>query len=97
MEDLNDFFDIDDFAKTVSYTKQGQSAISIKVIFDKSYFEIDQGQVGIESNQASIDVKSSDIPSIRHEDSFVIDSITYLVRGIHPDGTGLTTLILEKV
>ncbi|MCJ8346901.1 hypothetical protein MJH12_15265 [bacterium] len=97
MEDLNDFFDEGDFAVMATYIAKGQSPDSFTVLFDKDYFESDQGQAGISSAQISIDVQDIKIPKIRQDDQFEIEDISYIVRGIQPDGTGLTTLILEKI
>ena len=37
------FFDADDFGVAASYTRQGQSAVTINGIFDNEFFEVEAG------------------------------------------------------
>jgi hypothetical protein len=38
----------------------------------------------------------ADVSSIAHGDALTIKTVSYKVAGVQPDGTGLTSLILEK-
>lgn len=84
-EDLTAFFN--DFA--VDATLNG-SAVS--VIFDAVY----QDQFNVESFGPVATILTSQAASVAHGQSLVIGTTTYTVRGIEPDGTGITLLRLER-
>ena len=50
----------------------------------------------IESTDPQVIVKASDISGIEHGATLIINSITYYVVGIHPDGTGIVILMLSR-
>jgi len=51
----------------------------------------------VESKKPVFLCKSSDVVGVAHGDDVVAsDSTAYKVRGIQPDGTGITKLILER-
>src|SRR3990172_7327844 len=77
------------------YTPQGGQASSIKVLFDNDFKVIDLS-TGIESAAPAVTCKTSDVASVKHNDTLVISSVTYYVSGIQQDGTGITILILSK-
>jgi len=74
------------------------SAIVFVGIFDNEFFEADpQGNVAYASAQPRFLVQTSTLPSgADYGDSIAINSVNYKVRIIQPDGTGMTTLVLEK-
>ncbi|MBI3582379.1 MAG: hypothetical protein HY096_00330 [Nitrospinae bacterium] len=92
--DIDVFFS-DDFAQDATYTPQGGSASTIKVIFDNDFKTIDMA-TGIESAGPSVTCKALDVASVKHNDTLVISSVTYYVSGIQKDGTGITILLLSK-
>lgn len=93
------FFELDEFAVTCAYTKAGESAPAAHIcgIFDKEFLA-----VGLESNLelASTDpmfqCPTAQIPTGNAVgDTLVIDGTTYKARVFQPDGTGITTIVLE--
>jgi hypothetical protein len=50
----------------------------------------------VESAQPAALVRDSDVAGVVHGKLVVRGAVTYAVRGVHPDGTGLTLLVLEK-
>ncbi|MCK7495174.1 MAG: hypothetical protein MZW92_31835 [Comamonadaceae bacterium] len=40
--------------------------------------------------------RTADVVGATHGQSVTIDGVAYLISGIHPDGTGFTTLMLRK-
>lgn len=86
-EDLSVFTDTDDFAVTA--TVDGSS---VNGIFGNAFVLVDF----IESDKPVFDCASADIVGVVHGDTVTIGSDTYKVRGIQPDGTGMTRLILEE-
>jgi hypothetical protein len=87
-EPLAAFFDTDGFA--VSATLAG---VSVTGIFDNEYYE-PMGEVQGASPVFTLPTASASTAA--HGQSLVIGATTYKVRGVEPDGTGVTLLRLEK-
>jgi len=96
--DRSYMLNVSDFGTTATYTLVAGSSSSIIGIFDNEFFEADpQGNVAYASAQPRFLVQTSTLPSgADYGDTVVISSVTYKVRIIQPDGTGMTTLVLEK-
>ena len=92
------FFDTDDFATASSYTPTGGSASTVNGIFDNEFFEVDPlSGVGVVSAQPRFICATADLPSgTASGDALSIGSTAHTVRVIQPEGTGVTTLVLEK-
>jgi len=92
------FFDTDDFATASSYTPSGGSTRTVNGIFDNEFFEVDPlSGVGVVSAQPRFICTTADLPSSAAAgDAITIDGTAYTVRVIQPEGTGVTTLVLEK-
>lgn len=86
-EPIAAFFNTDDFA--VSATLNGAAVTGI---FDNGYFE-PFGEV--EGRQPTFTLPTSSASSTVHGHVLAIGSATYKVRGVEPDGTGVTVLRLE--
>lgn len=93
------FLSADDFGVEASYTPvSGGSTSTIKGIFDAAFTAVDLGlDVPVTSVGPQIVVRSSDLAaSGRQGDTFVISGSTYKAIDVQPDGTGMTTVRLEK-
>lgn len=88
--DLANFFDTDEHGTAATY-----SGSTVNGIFDNEFFEADGGTVGVESAQPLFTCQTDDVSGIAHGDSITISGTAYTVRGVQPDGTGVTQLILE--
>jgi len=72
-------------------------ATQINGIFDNEYALIDAGGgVGVASREPKFQTETINVPNAADGDTLVVESITYKVRVVEPDGTGTTTLMLEK-
>lgn len=73
----------------------GRTGLTISVLFDKEFTVIIED---VESAAPAITVADTDIPGIRHGDTFteVSTSTVYNVVGKQPDGTGMTLVILSQ-
>ena len=90
-EDLTEFFSTDDFAVSATYSGGG----TVSGIFDNQFLGV-PGEPVMSGSQPTFTVKTADVPTVTTGQTFVIASVTYTVTGIHPDGTGVTMLLLRK-
>ena len=90
------FFDTDDFAKSATFTDVSASTSStVKGIFDKESIEQSVGEAGLIEEVPVFTCRSSDVSDATFNDTFVIDSVTYYIKEILPDGTGMTRFTLS--
>ena len=73
---------------------QYATVINIPVIFDAGYI----GAMGdrLESAQPQCLARSTDVADLAHGCTITIGAGSYVVAGLQPDGTGITTVILER-
>lgn len=86
-EDHSVFFETDDFAETVTL----DGIIEVNGIFDEEFIESNF----IETKKPTFTYAENDYP-VEINSEIVRGLKTYLVKGIEPDGTGITRLVLEK-
>lgn len=90
-EDFSAFFGTSDFA--VAAIIDGRP---VNGIFDNDYAAV-RGELGdVESNRPAFMCAAADVASVAYGDTAKVSGVSYTVRGIHPDGTGVTVLILEE-
>lgn len=97
-DDILDFFALDDFAENATYTPVGGSASTVQGIFDApqaSRNATDMMDITIPAPQFVC--RTADVPNAADGDAIVIRSVNYQVRVVLTDGTGVSTLLLEKV
>jgi len=98
--DLGDVFfksGASEFETDATYTPVGGSAKTVTGIYDDESIE-DSGEVevGERASQSTFDCKTSDVPNAAHDDTLTVGSQAHKVVGVDKDGTGVTTLVLEK-
>jgi hypothetical protein len=88
-EDRLSFLDPDEFgiAATVG-------TATVYGIFDDAHEAIFDDEVGTTAPQFVC--RTADVTSVVRGTSIVINSVTYKVTAVEPDGTGMTTLVLSK-
>jgi len=90
------FFDSDDFASSATFTDVSAGTSStIKGIFDKESVEQAIGEAGIIEEVPVFTCKTSDVSDATFNDTLVIDSVTYYIKELLPDGTGVTRITLS--
>jgi hypothetical protein len=87
------FFDSDDFASSATFTAGTSS--TIKGIFDKESVEQAVGEAGLIEEVPMFTCKTSDVSNATFNDTLVIDSTTYYIKELLPDGTGVTRITLS--
>ena len=97
-EDLTAFFQEADFAYAATWTPAaGGGPYTLEVIFDNEYFEASMGEAGAAGRQPmcmAADDQLAQGSGIKRNDTLVINGVTYKVREIQPDGTGVSRLML---
>jgi hypothetical protein len=91
------FFDVDDFGTAATYTPVGGQAVTVNGIFDNpqaSRNATDLLDITIPAPQFVC--RTSDVASAAEGDSLVVNAISYIVRVVLTDGTGVSTLLLER-
>lgn len=92
-EDASEFLDtVHGFA--VAATWNGTTTVN--GIFDNEYFEIGVGTPGAEGSQPSFFCRAADVAAAAQGDTLLINSVTYTVVSVQPDGTGFTRLVLRE-
>jgi hypothetical protein len=80
---------------TTLYSATGSA--TIQVIFDNDYFESAIGDAGVAGRTPQCAVADNQLrlgDGAKRNDSLVINSVTYKIREIHADGTGVSRLLL---
>jgi hypothetical protein len=95
------FVNPDDFGVTGFYSQNGGAEVEISGIFDNAHLMVDQGEAGVSSLAPVFTCRTADLEAMvmaaaRRDDELRIGAVYYAVTDIQPDGTGMTTLILEK-
>mgnify|MGYP001403029669 CR=1 FL=1 len=84
-ENLAPFFS--DFASAATL-----DGASVSGIFDNQYIDT----LGIASRQPMFTLPTADAAAATTSSVLVVEGVTYRVRSIEPDGTGVTMLMLER-
>lgn len=91
-EDLSVFFDVTQgFAVTATW----KGTTSVNGVFDKAFYFDTPGTAGIESAKPMFLCELAKMSTVKQGDTLAVNSVTYTVAEVHPDGTGLVALILE--
>ena len=85
-----------DFGVAALYTPVGGTQASITVIFDNEHIPVDTGgNVPFSLQQPKALCRTADLTGTVEGAQIVIESTTYIIRVIMPDGTGMTEIMLE--
>jgi hypothetical protein len=95
-DNIDAFFRLGGHGVMATYTQAGASH-TITGIFDRDYFAVDPGgRVPMTSSQPRFTCSSAALPSgAGNGDTLTVGGSPYIVRVVEPDGTGVTTLVLE--
>lgn len=92
-EDLAEFLDTEQgFAVQALYN----ASQPVTGIFAKDYFPAPGQLADIESAQPRFACKAADLPDVVQGDTLEVESITYKIAEVQPDGTGWLRLVLTK-
>ena len=89
-EDLTPFFAESDFA-----TQAALGGAAVLGIFTEPYAVGSVGGLGMATGKPTFELASSDVPANPVGQTLQIGAVSYMVADAQPDGTGVTTLVLE--
>jgi poly(3-hydroxybutyrate) depolymerase len=90
-EDLTAFFNVSEFAETVTL-----HGVDVAAIFDNGYSAGNVGSVGMASNQPSLLLAAASVPASPVGKVALVRAISYRIAAHEPDGTGAAVLYLER-
>ena len=91
------FFTTNDFGTDATSTLAGGSPSAIVGVFANPYLGADAGgMVEFSATSPTFTARDADFPGVSHGDTLVIGGTSYLIREVMPDGTGITTVMLEE-
>jgi hypothetical protein len=64
-------------------------------IFDNDFLAVDLDESEVESTEPTLLARTADVSGLAHGDTLTISAVSYTVRGIQPDGTGMTQIMLS--
>ena len=70
-------------------------ASTLTAIFDNDFLAVDLDESEVESTEPTLLARTADVSGLAHGDSLTISAVSYTVRGIQPDGTGMTQIMLS--
>jgi hypothetical protein len=96
--DLSLMMNADDFGTSITYRRKNAMGDStILGIFDNETVPVDAGGlVSVHEEQPRVTCRTTDIPYISETDEMIVSGVTYKVRAWVHDGTGVTTVQLER-
>jgi hypothetical protein len=86
-DDLDAFFDVDEFAVTAAV-----AGVSVYGLFDRPHAE----DIEVSGYSPALYCKTSDVSAAVEGDAVTVNGTDYTVIGIEDDGTGVTKLILRE-
>lgn len=95
-EDLDDFFEMEDFAEPV-VVGSGDSQVTINAIFDNAFYAEDESGYSKQASvQPMLTCKTLDIAPFPKGTQVIVRATTYKIVALRPDGTGITEVDLHK-
>lgn len=92
-DDLASILNVDEFAVAATY-----NGGTVNGVFDNETIPVEAGGfVSVHQEQPRFTGRTSDFPSIAEDQQIVINAVTYDIKAWVHDGTGVTTIQLEKV
>ena len=88
------FFRLQAFGTEAMITTE-TSSYSVRGIFENEYETVNVGELGVESSGPKFTAATETLPGVADSDTIKVKEVTYTVRDVEPDGTGITTLRLD--
>lgn len=94
-ENLNQFFETNDFAVDAVINYGSNQTRDLKVIFETPSQSVEIYDTAIEADAPRLSCKTSDLSQVKQYDTVTVQSNTYKIERISHDGTGISFLYLK--
>jgi hypothetical protein len=86
------------FAEAATHINEFGVSSTVNGIFDNTYSSVNIGigEVDFSESNPTFIGRTADFTDIRYGDHLELNSVTWIIREIMPDGTGFTELTLER-
>jgi hypothetical protein len=95
-EDMDPFFNGNDFALEAVITLNDNSTRKLNVIFDEATDRVDLYDQNIEANVPTVTCKTSDLTGVKTRKQLTVSGKTFSIERIAHDGTGVSTIYLKN-
>ena len=90
-------FMLADFGVEATFDTPDSSHKTIKGVFDNDYEAVNAGgSMDFAITRPRFYCRAADVLDVEEGDDLEIDKVSYKIRVVMPDGTGMTELLLEK-
>lgn len=87
---------IDVFGVDATYTPDGGSPQTLRMVFDYIYYQT-EGGIGIQARKATAGINETDAPAIKAGEAIAYQARNFTIAQVQPDGHGYTELDLIEV
>jgi hypothetical protein len=94
-ENLNQFFETNDFAVDAVINYGSNQTRDLKVIFETPSQSVEIYDTSIEADAPRLSCKTSDLNQVKQYDTVTLQNSTYKIERINHDGTGISFLYLK--
>jgi hypothetical protein len=68
----------------------------VKGLFDNEFLQVDSGIGSYAMSEPMVMCATADVAAVSEGDALEIDGVSFTVKSIQPDGTGMTNLMLAR-
>lgn len=98
LSDLSSILNVDEFAVAATYRRANAMGDStVNGVFDNETVPVESGGfVPVHDEQPRFTCRTADLPYLSDEDEVIVEGATFNIKAWVHDGTGVTTLQLER-
>jgi hypothetical protein len=95
-EDLDQFFDLNDYGVAATFTRAGADVATANVIFDDPSHSVSIDETDVEEGAHTLMATAASVAAVRRKDRVAVGGGTYTVQSIKSAGGGLKRMTLAK-
>ncbi len=95
VEDLSVFFE--EFGVPAVFTRGLTTIATLKAIFNDPSQSVEINNTDIEEPAPFLQAPTASLAAVKRGDTATVNGATYRIERIHPDGTGMSLLMLAEV
>lgn len=97
-EDLSQFFDeTTGFGVRAVFTRGGAPIATVAVIFNDPSQSVEIYNTDVEEPAPFLQAPTASLAAVKRADTATVNGATFRIERIHPDGTGISIVLLAKV